>query len=110
MIPVILLRGVEPVTAGKFIGSGRADSLFLLPQLEPGDILSARVEAKLPDGNYKVMVAGQPMSMALPSHIASGDMLKLAFVTREPRLTFALNDMPQTASAPAPLLSAAGRL
>lgn len=110
MIPVILLKGVEPVAAGKPMGSGRADALRLLPQLEPGQILSARVEARLPDGSYKVMVAGQPMSMALPSYIAPGDTLELAFVTREPRLTFALKDMPQAASAPAPVFSAAGRL
>ena len=108
MIPVILLKGVGPVAAAKPMGSGRADALRLLPQLEPGEILSARIEARLPDGSYKVMVAGQPMSMALPSYIAPGDMLELAFVTREPRLTFALKDLPQ--AAPAPLLSAAGRL
>jgi hypothetical protein len=110
MIPVILLKGVEPVAAAKPIGSGRDSALRLLPQLDPGDVLSARIEAKLPDGSYKVMVAGQPLSMALPSYVASGETLELAFVTREPRLTFAMKDMPQAASAPAPLLSAAGRL
>ncbi len=110
MIPVILLKGVEPVAAGKPAGSGRADALRLLPQLDPGDILSARVEAKLPDGSYKVMLAGQPLSMALPSYIAPGDTLELAFVTREPRLTFALRDVAQAASTPVPSLSAAGRL
>lgn len=108
MIPVIFLKGIEPVAAAKPTGSGRADALRLLPQLDPGDILSARIEAKLPDGSYKVIVSGQPLSMALPSYIAPGDTLELAFVTREPRLTFALKDMPQ--AAPAPLLSAAGRL
>jgi flagellar hook-length control protein FliK len=110
MIPVVLLSGVEPVAAGRFVGSDRANALRLLPQLEAGDILSARVEAKLPDGSYKVMLAGQPLSMALPSYTAPGDTLVLAFVTREPRLTFALRDMQQAALAPAPVLSAAGRL
>lgn len=111
MIPVILLKGVEPVTAGKSVASGRPDALRLLPQLDPGDILSARIEAKLPDGSYKVMVAGQPLRMALPSYVAPGDTLELAFVTREPRLTFALRDMSQAASTPAPasILPAAGR-
>ncbi|MBE0621508.1 MAG: flagellar hook-length control protein FliK [Burkholderiales bacterium] len=117
MLPVILLKGVEPVTPGKPIGSGRADALRLLPQLDPGDILSARVEAKLPDGSYKVMVAGQPLRMNLPSYIAPGDTLELAFVSRDPRLTFVLKNMQQAAPAPAPasapttapLLSAAGR-
>ncbi len=113
MLPVILLKGVEPITAGKPMGSGRADALRLLPQLDPGAILSARVEAKLPDGSYKVMVAGQPLRMTLPSHIAPGDTLELAFVAREPRLTFVLKNMQQAASAatppPAAILSAAGR-
>lgn len=108
MIPVILLQGIESVAAGKPAGSGRPDALRLLPHLDPGDILSARIEAKLPDGSYKVMVAGQALRMALPSYIAPGDTLELAFVTREPRLTFALKALPQ--SAPAPLLSATGRL
>jgi hypothetical protein len=110
MIPVILLRGVEAVAAGKSVASGRDLALRLLPQLEPGDILSARVEARLPDGNYKVMLAGQQMSMSLPTYVAPGDTLELAFVTREPRLTFALRDAAQAAAAPAPVLSAAGRL
>jgi len=109
MLPVVLLKGVEPITAGKPMGSGRADALRLLPQLDPGAILSARVEAKLPDGSYKVLVAGQPLRMTLPSHIAPGDTLELAFVAREPRLTFVLKNVQQAASAPALVLSAAGR-
>lgn len=109
MIPVFLLRGVEPVTAGKPVGGGRADAMRLLPQLDPGEILSARVEAKLPDGSYKVLLAGRPLRMALPSYIAPGDALELTFVTREPRLTFTLKDLAQAASASAPQPSAAGR-
>ncbi|MGP1675534.1 MAG: flagellar hook-length control protein FliK [Burkholderiales bacterium] len=109
MLPLISLKGVEPVTAARPVGSGRADALRLLPQLDPGAILSARVEAKLPDGSYKVMVAGQPLRMNLPSYIAAGDTLELAFVTREPRLTFVLKNSQQTASAPAPIASGAAR-
>lgn len=110
MIPIILLKGVEPVAAAKPLGSGRESAFSLLPQLDPGDILSARVEAKLPDGSFKVVLAGQAMSMSLPSHVAAGDTLSLSFVSREPRLTFALKYLPQAASSPPPLLSAAGRL
>lgn len=107
MLPVILLKGVEPVTPAKPVGGNRADPLRLLPQLDPGDILSARVEAKLPDGSYKVMVAGQPLRMTLPSYIAPGDTLELAFVSRDPRLTFVLKNL-QQAAAPT-VLPAAGR-
>jgi hypothetical protein len=110
MIPIILLKGVEAPALGKTLGGDRTGALSLLPHLDPGDILSARIEAKLPDGSYKAMVAGQHLRMALPAHIAPGDTLELTMVAREPRLTFVLKDAPQTSAAPAPVLSAAGRL
>ncbi len=100
MIPIILLKGVDPVAAAKPLGSSRESAYRLLPQLDPGDILSARVEAKLPDGSFKVVLSGQAMRMSLPSHVAAGDTLSLTFVSREPRLTFALKDLPQAASSP----------
>lgn len=110
MIPVVLLRGIEPVTAGAPLGGQRADALRLLPQLDPGEILSARIESKLPDGSFKVMVAGQEMSMSLPSYLGAGDSIDLTFIAREPRLTFALREGRQSEAMPAPQLSAAGRL
>jgi len=110
MILATLLKGIEPVTAARPSGGGRDAASRLLPQLDPGDILSAKIEAKLPDGSYKVLVSGQPLHMALPAYISPGDTLELTFVAREPRLTFALNDGAQAASAPVPQLSAAGRL
>jgi hypothetical protein len=50
--------------------------------------------------------------MALPKYFAPGDTLELLFVAREPRLTFALSQTPQAASAPteAPVVSTAGRM
>jgi len=110
MIPVVLLRGVEAIAAQKTLVGGRDLALRLLPQLDPGDILSARVESKLPDGSYKVLIAGQPLRMALPSYIAPGDTLELAFAAREPRLTFVLKGVLPAGAVPAPQLSAAGRL
>ena len=110
MIPVVLLRGIEPVTAASQLGGERADALRLLPQLDPGEILSARIESKLPDGSFKVMVAGQEMRMVLPSNLSAGDSIDLTFIAREPRLTFALREGRQAEAMPAPQLSAAGRL
>jgi len=110
MILATLLKGIEPVTAARPSGGGRDAASRLLPQLDPGDILSAKIEAKLPDGSYKVLVSGQPLRMALPAYTAPGDTLELTFVAREPRLTFALRDAAPAASAPAPQLSTAGRL
>lgn len=110
MIAPILLKGVEPVVAAKLVGGGRDHALPLLPELDVGDVLSAQVEAVLPDGSYKVMIGSQPMSMKLPSYVVPGDTLELSYVTREPRLTFALNGVVPATTEAAPQLSAAGRL
>jgi len=110
MIPAILLKGLEPVIGLRSVTAGRFDALRLLPQLDPGEILSARVDAKLPDGSFKLLVAGQALRMSLPSFIAPGDTLELAFVTREPHPTFELKSVLPQGSAEAPSLSTAGRL
>lgn len=112
MIPLVLQKGIEPVAPGKTVIGERQAALRLLPQIDFGDILSARVESRLPDGSHKVMVAGQQLRMVLPFDIASGESLELTFLSREPRLTFMLKDTAHAAStqAPAPQLSAAGRL
>ena len=110
MIPAILLKGTEPVIGVRSVAAGRTDALRLLPQLDPGEILSARVDAKLPDGSYKVLVAGQELRMSLPTFVAAGDTLELAFVTREPSPTFKLQSVLPQGSAEAPSLSTAGRL
>jgi len=110
MIPAILLKGSEPVIGTRSVASGRTDALRLLPQLDPGEILSARVDAKLPDGSYKVLVAGQELRMSLPTFVAAGDTLELAFVTREPSPTFKLQSVLPQGAAEAPSLSTAGRL
>ncbi len=109
MIPAILLKSTEPLI-GVRSTAVRTDALRLLPQLDPGEILSARVDAKMPDGSYKLLLAGQEMRMSLPSFIAPGDTLELAFVTREPSPTFQLQGVLPQGAAEAPSLSTAGRL
>ena len=106
-IPVANLVGLQAGRPGTPLAS-RVDTSALLPQVMPGQVLSARVDAVLPDGNSRVTVAGQPMSMALPKYFAPGDTLKLVFVAREPRLTFSLREAPP--SAPASVVSTAGRM
>ena len=110
MIPAILLKGAEPVIGVRSVAASRTDGLRLLPQLDPGEILSARVDAKLPDGSYKVLVAGQELRLSVPSYVAPGDALELAFVTREPSPTFKLQSVLPQGAAEAPSLSTAGRL
>lgn len=108
MVADILLSAITPIGSGKPSQNGRADVLRLLPQLQPGDLLSAQVEAKLPDGTFKVVVAGQTLRMELPDTISPGETLELEFVAREPRLAFVLKGVLEAASAP--LLSETGRL
>lgn len=109
MIAAALLNGIELVVTGKSALNTRGEAPRLLPQLEPGQMLSARVISRLPDGSFKVDVAGQPLRMMLPAHIAPGDILELRFSTHEPRPTFTLREaVPQ--AIPAPVLSATGRL
>ncbi len=106
-IPVAALVGVQAGRPGTPL-AGRLDTSALLPQVMQGQVLSARVDAVLPDGNSRVTVAGQPMSMALPKYFAPGDTFKLVFVAREPRLTFALSEPPPSVTAS--VVSSAGRL
>jgi flagellar hook-length control protein FliK len=103
------VSGIDPVAAIKPASGSRGEAQRLLAQLEPGQILSARVGARLPDGNFRVEVAGQELRMALPAYVAAGDTLELSFITYEPRPTFALQERLAQAQS-APVLSAAGRL
>jgi hypothetical protein len=109
MIPATLLRGIDPVAATKAGANGRGSALRMLSQFNPGDIFSAQVDARLPDGSYRVQLAGQVMNMALPSGFAAGDMLELVFVSNDPQPTFTLRSAPKDASGSAPTLSTTGR-
>ena len=109
-IPVAMLRGVDALTPERPLAGKRDHALRLLPQFDPGDIVSAKVEAKLPDGSYKVLIGSQSLRMVLPDGIAPEDTLELEFITRDARLTFVLKSVTQAGGTPAPQLSATGRL
>lgn len=72
-----------------------------LPQLAPGQHIRAKVEAVLPDGNFRVVIAGQQLQMNLPRNIKPGDVLELVFLSSQPRLTFVLSS-DYAARQPAP--------
>ena len=93
-------KSIEPAAVGTPVGGVRVDIRGFPARLEPGQVLQARVEARLTDGSYKVIAAGQAMSMALPPGVSPGDVLELQFVTGVPRLTFALKYMPQAPPLP----------
>ncbi len=106
-MPDLVLNAVAALGSGKSAPSTRAEALRLLPQLQPGDLINAHVEGRLPDGSFKVVVAGQALRMELPAGIATGETLELEFLAREP-LSFALKGI--TSGDPAPLLSRAAQL
>ncbi len=108
MKPLILRNEVEPVIALRSANSQRGGQPRLLLQLEPGALFSARVQARLEDGSFKVEMAGQFLRMALPGRILPGDTIELAFVTDKPRLTFTLQRTESAADA-ATRISSTGR-
>ncbi len=108
MKPLILRNEVEPVIALRSANFQRGGQPRLLLQLEPGALFSARVQARLDDGSFKVEMAGQFLRMALPGRILPGDTIELAFVTDKPRLTFILQRAESAADA-ATRISSTGR-
>ena len=75
--------------------------------LVPGEEVNATVVGSLPGGKSFVEIAGTTLELALPRQAAPGEILRLTFLSSEPKPTFALSrTIPE--SAP-PLLSEAGR-
>lgn len=73
----------------------------------PGQVLRARVVARLPEGDFLVTVGGQAARMSLPAGTRPGDVLRLILVSDYPALTFALATAPTSDGA---TLSEGGRL
>ena len=77
-----------------------------LPLL-PGEEVEAVVVGTLPGGRVFLQVAGSAVEMVLPRTVQNGDMLRLTYISSEPKLTFAIpRVMPDGASG---VLSEAGR-
>jgi hypothetical protein len=110
MLSALLVKGVEPVATIRGLGGGRSGTAGTPSQFSPGEIFRAQVEARLPDGNFRVLAAGQSLSLALPSSFAPGDRVELEFITSEPQLTFALRGSAQPPSDSSLSLSLTGRL
>lgn len=60
-----------------------------LPELRPGQVFSARIQAVLPENTYKALVAGHSITLALPKGAKAGDTLELVVVDRTPRVIIA---------------------
>lgn len=74
--------------------------------LMPGEEVDAAVLGTLPGGRVFVQLAGTALELVLPRQVQAGDILRLTFITSEPRPLFAL----QRAAVGVPSsLSEAGR-
>jgi Flagellar hook-length control protein FliK len=95
---------VTPVTA-------IADLPQSAPNFTQGQKYQAFAEARLHNGNTRVLIAGQLLQMQLPDDIQPGNKIELVFIAREPQLKFLLQNA--TFSSPeknAPVISTIGRL
>lgn len=97
---------VRPVTPAHEIASD-------LPDLPHGQRFTARIEAALPDGTFRAVVAGRNLTLSLPESAKAGDTLELVVTERTPRLIVARRAgeaAAQQEQAPATTLSRTGRL
>ncbi|TCV90171.1 flagellar hook-length control protein FliK [Sulfurirhabdus autotrophica] len=72
-----------------------SETQLKLPELVPGQRLSAIVLGNLPNGRFQVLIGDSVLDLNLPKNTQAGDKLDLTFVSNQPRLTFALSrDLP----------------
>ena len=95
---------VTPVTAF-------ADLPQSAPDFTQGQKYQALAEARLHNGNTRVLISGQLLQMQLPDDIQPGNKIELIFIAREPQLKFLLQNAtsPGTEKNP-PVISTIGRL
>lgn len=53
-----------------------------LPEFQPGQSFTARIQELLPDSTYKALVAGRQLTLQLPEGASPGDLLELTVVDR----------------------------
>jgi hypothetical protein len=107
---ILTEAAVQPLNAVQEIASN-------LPELSKGQRFTAKVEAVLPDGTFKAVVAGRALTLSLPQAAKAGDALDLIVVDRTPRLIVAAQPDPvnsvgvaQAADEQGAMLSQAARL
>lgn len=69
-----------------------------LPLL-PGDEATALVQGNLPGGRLLVQLAGESLELQVGRPVQQGELLRLALVSQQPRLVFALLGQPVTDQA-----------
>ncbi|MRR50886.1 MAG: flagellar hook-length control protein FliK [Rhodocyclaceae bacterium] len=72
-----------------------------LPDLQPGQVFSARIQEVLPEATYKALVAGKQLTLALPDGAKAGDTLELLVVDRSEHVITARLAQPASANVQA---------
>ncbi|HWU84855.1 MAG TPA: flagellar hook-length control protein FliK, partial [Rhodocyclaceae bacterium] len=72
-----------------------------LPDLQPGQVFSARIQEVLPENTYRALVAGKTLTLALPEGATAGDVLELVVVDRSAQTILARNAANQGANGEA---------
>ena len=94
---------VTPVTA-------ILDSQSSFAEYVQGQKYQALVEARLFNGNSRVLVAGKLLQMHLPENFQPGNKLELVFISQEPKLKFLiLSEAPSDTEKNNTSISATGR-
>lgn len=70
-----------------------------LPEIQPGDRFTARIQETLPDNTYKALVAGKQLTLQLESGAKAGDFLELVLIDRSNKVLVAKQVEGNTASA-----------
>jgi hypothetical protein len=60
-----------------------------LPELQPGQTFSARIQQTLPDNTYRALVAGKQLTLQLPEGAKPGDQLDLVVIDRSAKVVIA---------------------
>ena len=60
-----------------------------LPEIQPGDRFTARIQEALPDNTYKALVAGKQLTLQLSDGAKAGDQLELVLIDRSNKVLVA---------------------
>lgn len=71
-----------------------------LPELQPGQAFTARIQEALPENTYKALVAGRLLTLQLPEGAKAGDTLELVVIDRSAKVVIAERS-PSPPAAPA---------
>lgn len=98
---------VTPITPVTAVGSVKQSP----PDFTQGKTYQALVEARLHNGNARIIISGHLLQMQLPENIQPGNKIELVFITREPQLKFLLqNPTLPGIEKNTPIISTIGRL